>query len=100
MLTQSFEDFRLFISDDASTDRSAEICRDYTARDRRIVYQRRPDNVGIASNFQAVFDASNSPYFKWIGQDDWITPDFLASSLAALHITVSRQRFSAIRLWM
>lgn len=34
VLSQSFRDFELIISDNASTDRTEEICRRYAAEDR------------------------------------------------------------------
>src|SRR5262245_8709621 len=39
-LAQSFQDFEIIICDNASTDRTAEICRSYAQRDPRIRYYR------------------------------------------------------------
>lgn len=38
LLSQTFEDFELIISDNASTDRTQEVCQEYAAKDRRIRY--------------------------------------------------------------
>ena len=42
LLGQSYEDFELIISDNASTDGTADICRSYAKQDSRINYIRQP----------------------------------------------------------
>jgi glycosyltransferase involved in cell wall biosynthesis len=49
ILAQTFTDFELIISDNASTDRTEAICRAYAAKDRRIRYYRNPVNIGGAN---------------------------------------------------
>lgn len=46
LLGQTYSDFELIISDNASTDGTEDICRAYAARDRRIRYVRRSGNIG------------------------------------------------------
>jgi glycosyltransferase involved in cell wall biosynthesis len=46
LLGQTYEDFELVISDNASTDGTQELCRKYAARDSRIRYLRLPRNIG------------------------------------------------------
>lgn len=84
ILAQTFEDFELIISDNASNDRTQEICRAYAARDRRIRYYRNGNNLGASKNFNRVFKLSRGEYFKWIAHDDVIAPDFLAKCVEAL----------------
>ena len=50
LLGQSYEDFELIISDNASTDGTADICRRYAKQDSRIRYIRQPRNIGCAPN--------------------------------------------------
>jgi glycosyltransferase involved in cell wall biosynthesis len=69
-LGQTFGDFRLYIADNASTDRTGEICRDYAARDKRIVYIRNPVNVGAPGNYARCFHPAESEYFRWANADD------------------------------
>ena len=47
MLGQTYEDFELIISDNASTDGTADICRRYAKQDSRIRYIRQPRNLGL-----------------------------------------------------
>jgi glycosyltransferase involved in cell wall biosynthesis len=77
ILAQTFGDFRLIITDNASTDRTEEICRSYAANDRRIEYHRNRRNLGVASNFNLAFELSSSRYFKWAAHDDRLHPEFL-----------------------
>ncbi len=50
ILAQTFEDFELIISDNASTDKTGEICRAYAAKDQRIRYYRNEKNIGCTVN--------------------------------------------------
>jgi len=47
ILAQTFGDFELVISDNASTDGTSEICREYQARDSRVHYLRNETNIGV-----------------------------------------------------
>jgi glycosyltransferase involved in cell wall biosynthesis len=76
-LRQTYADFELVITDNASTDRSEEICRSYAARDPRIKYYRNPENVGAAGNFKRCFELSRGEYFRWTPSDDVVGPELL-----------------------
>jgi hypothetical protein len=84
VLTQTLADFELIISDNASTDRTGEICVDCAADDPRICYSRNQKNIGGARNLNLVWERSSSPYFKWLAHDDRLLPGYLAATLAAL----------------
>ncbi|HEY7648639.1 MAG TPA: glycosyltransferase [Methylomirabilota bacterium] len=84
ILAQTFSDFELIISDNASTDRTGEICRDLAARDGRIRYYLNERNIGGARNFNRVFELSTAPYFKWAAHDDMIDPAFLSRCVEVL----------------
>jgi glycosyltransferase involved in cell wall biosynthesis len=70
LLGQTFDDFELIISDNASTDSTPDICRRYAARDGRIRYVRQPRNIGLAGNHNYVFEQSRGELFKWAASDD------------------------------
>jgi glycosyltransferase involved in cell wall biosynthesis len=84
ILAQTFADFELIISDNASSDATASICESYAARDRRIRYYRHPHNLGASYNFNFVFRRATGAHFKWAAHDDLIRPAFLQRTLAAL----------------
>lgn len=84
ILAQTYPDFDLLISDNASTDGTEEICRIYARRDRRIRYIRQPKNIGAAANYNLLAWMSETPYFKWAAHDDLLAPEFLAACLNVL----------------
>lgn len=77
LLNQSFFDFTLFISDDASTDGTRAICEMYTKKDQRIIYYRQTKNLGLFANFKFVLGKADAPYFMWAAQDDIREKDYL-----------------------
>ena len=52
ILTQTYRNFRLLISDDCSTDRTWSILNYYAGLDNRILIHRNERNVGIVNNFE------------------------------------------------
>jgi glycosyltransferase involved in cell wall biosynthesis len=70
LLGQTFSDFELIISDNASTDATEAICKDYGARDSRIRYYRNDENIGLQANTQRVLDLATAPLFMWACHDD------------------------------
>lgn len=84
VLRQSLDDLELVISDNASTDRTVEICQDYARQDRRVVYLRNECNLGAIPNYNRVFDQACGRYFKWLAHDDRIKPGYLEATVGAL----------------
>jgi glycosyltransferase involved in cell wall biosynthesis len=70
LLSQTYRDFELIISDNASNDSTPAICAEYAARDSRIRYIRQPKNLGASANFKLVFDEALGQYFTWAAHDD------------------------------
>src|SRR5216683_2033766 len=84
ILSQSFGDFELFISDNASDDGTEEICQQYARRDRRVRYLRQTRNVGAAANHNLLVAQGENPYFKWAAHDDVLAPRFLEVAVRVL----------------
>jgi glycosyltransferase involved in cell wall biosynthesis len=84
LLSQTFQDFELIISDNASTDGTQGICKEYQQKDQRIQYHRNQTNIGCARNFDHVFNLSCGEYFKWASYDDWHDPSFLMKCIEVL----------------
>lgn len=84
LLGQTFTDFELIISDNASTDETGDICRRYAARDSRIQYFRQPENIGLAPNHNFCVNKARGPLFKWAAGDDLYARDLIAKCVAAL----------------
>lgn len=77
ILAQTFTDFELIISDNASTDRTAEICKRYAEQDPRIRYSRNETNIGGANNENLTFKLARGRYFRWAAHDDICAPELL-----------------------
>jgi glycosyltransferase involved in cell wall biosynthesis len=84
ILAQTFGDFELIISDNASTDRTEEICKEYAAKDRRIRYYRNKENLGAGWNNNRVFELCTGEYFKWNAHDDVCAPEFIEQCINVL----------------
>ena len=78
VLGQTYADLELVISDNASTDATGELCKEYAEADERVRYSRLPENIGGRLNFNRVFaERSGGPFFKWHGHDDVLAPTFV-----------------------
>lgn len=83
-LNQTYGDFELIITDNASTDRSEEICRAYAAKDPRVKYYRNPENLGASGNYTRCFMLSTGEYFRWTPSDDLVSPNLLERAVDVL----------------
>lgn len=77
LLSQTYTNFKIVISDNGSTDKTQQICQDYAARDSRIDYHRHEINRGAAWNYNYAFEVERSEYFKWAAHDDICQPEYL-----------------------
>ena len=84
LLNQNYGNFELIISDNASTDETAAICREYAEKDKKIRYIRQPENIGRINNFLFVLKEAKGDYFMWAANDDWWDPRFAATLISGL----------------
>ena len=77
ILTQSYANLEVVISDNASTDNTREICERICAEDERVSYVRQPVNLGPSANFKAVLNLAQGDYFMWLGHDDWLSEKYI-----------------------
>ena len=82
VLAQTYSDFELLICDDASPDHTAEVVAQWD--DPRIRYIRHPQNLKRSRNMRAGYKAAVGDYFLKFDDDDALTPDFLAKTVAVL----------------
>jgi len=84
LLSQTYKDFILIISDNGSTDRTPEICKHYVDKDKRIVFVRHAQNKGGFFNFKYILDRANTPFFmRCNGHDKW-DPQFVEKLLSLI----------------
>jgi glycosyltransferase involved in cell wall biosynthesis len=84
LLNQTYEDFEIILSDNASTDKTREIAESFAARDPRIRYFRNEENLGAARNYNLVFELARGDYFKWAAHDDLCGPELLEQCVSVL----------------
>jgi len=84
LLAQDFQNFEIVISDNASTDSTADICQRYAQQDSRIRYFRNPENIGILANFNRLINLCQGEYMRWIGWDDWLEPNYASTCIEML----------------
>ena len=81
---QTFSDFELIISDNASTDRTQEICETCAVCDPRVRYIRHEINRGANWNFRYVSELGRGVYFRWASADDLFAPESLSCCVDVL----------------
>jgi len=85
ILDQTFTDFELIITDNASTDATADICEAFAEKDARVQYHRNAENLGAAGNYNRGYELSRGTYLKWCAHDDNLSPDYIEKAVAALN---------------
>lgn len=81
---QDYPNLEILISDNASSDGTEALCRNLVSVDPRVRYFRQPENFGAVKNFSAVLSLARGEYFMWLGDDDWIDPEYVSACVAAL----------------
>jgi glycosyltransferase involved in cell wall biosynthesis len=84
ILSQTYTDLELIVSDNASTDATAAIVLEYAARDPRVRYSRNRINVGAAKNYKVCLELATGEYFRWMAADDYIGPTLIEREVEAL----------------
>ncbi|MCX6730647.1 MAG: glycosyltransferase family A protein [Candidatus Roizmanbacteria bacterium] len=74
ILAQTFKDFELIISDDASTDKTWDIIKKYKDKDKRIFITRNSKNRYIAENRNVLVKLAKGKYIAWQDADDISVP--------------------------
>lgn len=84
LLDQTLSDFELIISDNASFDRTQEICEDYVRRDPRVRYIRQKSNIGAPRNWNVLVHQARGIFFKWASANDYCSPMMLQQCVHAM----------------
>lgn len=77
ILAQTYEDFRVYVYDNASTDGTREYLERAAAEDERIIPYRHAVNIGAANNFAFGMQRVSEPFFTILADDDCPLPRFL-----------------------
>ena len=90
LLEQSVSDFAVLVSDNGSTDGSADIAARFARDDARVTVQRHGQNRGAAWNYNWLVGATTTEFFKWSGADDLYAPDYVERCLDRMEHDASR----------
>lgn len=70
ILGQTYGDFELIIADDASSDGTAEILKQYAAKDDRVRLLLNPQNLGLHGNLEKALRMARGDFIAISDQDD------------------------------
>lgn len=84
LLAQTYENLEIIVSDNASTDETAEIARRAAERDRRVRYFRQQTALPAWENFHFVLQQATGEYFFWAADDDVRAPRYVETVVAAM----------------
>src|SRR5262245_50550402 len=82
VLRQTYGDYELIICDNASTDGTGELCKDYV--DPRVRYVRYETLVGQAANWNRCLGLASGEFVILLHADDLLHEDFLSRAVAML----------------
>lgn len=89
LLSQTYRNIELLISDNASTDETGSICERVQAGDPRVKYHCNDSNIGAVANWRQVYRRASGKYFMWAAHDDWWEPEFIEELVALLEADTS-----------
>lgn len=81
---QTFTDWELILVDDASTDDTPALMREFAARDSRIRVVQNPVNSKLPKSLNRGFASAQGDFLTWTSDDNWYRPEALAKMLAHL----------------
>lgn len=81
---QTYTNWELIVSDDASADGTIEVVKKYAEKDSRIRYHRHEENLGVSKNRNFLLEQASGTYIAWQDSDDISMPTRFASQVAFL----------------
>ncbi len=84
ILNQTYQNIEVIISDNCSTDDTANIIKEIIANDKRVKFFQQIKPLGPGENFTFVLNKAKGKYFKWNCHDDFISENFIEENLKFL----------------
>lgn len=83
-LQQDYPNIEVIVSDNASPDSTQQLCQRYSETDHRFRAMIQEAPIKPTENFLAVLSESKGKYFMWLGDDDWLDPNYVSVCLEAM----------------
>lgn len=77
VLSQSLQPKEILLFDDASTDNSLEVIKEYQEKYPVIRFIQNKENLGVEKTQELALEIAQGDYFVSLGADDILLPDFL-----------------------
>ena len=84
ILSQTYRNLELIISDNASTDETQSVCEAYAKKDSRVRYIRQKQDIGSFANCNATIREARGEFFMRADDDDFHGPTVIEHAVAAL----------------
>jgi len=84
VLQQEYQDFRIVVTDNCSTDDTQAVVEECRARDARVTYHRNLKNLGQFGNIGEGIRLAETQYWSLLMDDDLWPPDFLGTAVTGL----------------
>jgi len=84
ILNQTYKNFEIIISDNASTDNTSKICQSVINKEKNIQYHVQKKNIGYVNNFNYLIKKAKGKYFTIAAVDDIWEPSFLEKNVDIL----------------
>jgi FkbM family methyltransferase len=81
---QTFKDFRVVISDNASSDHTASYIQNSVPRFHDVEVIRQKEILPVTENFLGLLNNTSTEFFVWLADDDWWEPEFLEKCIKEL----------------
>jgi glycosyltransferase involved in cell wall biosynthesis len=84
IMNQTYSNLEIIISDNASTDSTAEIIQELSREDKRIRFIKNESNIGYVKNIMQAVNAASSEYIAIYHSDDLYEPTIIADEISLL----------------
>lgn len=98
ILSQTYSNFRLLISDDSSSDNTRKILEEYKEKDNRISLFFQEKNLGVIKNFEFLLKKVVSKYYMFSDQDDIWKENKIEKSVSKIETTNSDLVYSDLEV--
>lgn len=106
ILRQTYAEWETIMVDDASTDGSLDICRQYAAKDARFRVVCQPRNGGVEQARWRGIQEMQGEYCMFVDSDDWLEPEALETMLRCMleyhagYVEMNMQRVMDRHKWI